>query len=203
MAGRCPYSRLVAERGSTGGDPAPDPEASAARLADRTGAGRHDVAVVLGSGWRPAADILAEAGGAGEVVDVSFADLGGFPPADVAGHEPTARSIRLGSRRVLVYLGRVHAYSGHSLAQVVHSVRTAHAAGAGTVILTNAAGGLRSDMYVGQPVLVADHLNLTGRSPLVGPLFTDLTDAYSPRLRSLARTIEPSLTEGVYAALPG
>ena len=179
----------------------PDAAASAARLAELTGAERHDVAVVLGSGWRPAADVLARA--ADEVTEVTFAQLGGFPPTNVPGHSPTARSIRLGDRRLLVYLGRIHAYEGHPLSQVVHAVRTACAAGAGTIVLTNAAGGLRADMYVGQPVLVSDHLNLTGRSPLVGPVFTDLTDAYSPRLRALARTVEPSLAEGVYAALPG
>ncbi|WP_041254908.1 purine-nucleoside phosphorylase [Frankia sp. EAN1pec] len=180
---------------------AADAAASAACLAERTGADRHDVAIVLGSGWRPAADVLAGLGT--DVVDVDFADLGGFPATDVPGHAPTARSILLGGRRLLVFLGRVHAYEGHDLSRVVHTVRTAHAAGAGTVVLTNAAGGLRSDLHVGQPVLVADHLNLTGRSPLVGPLFTDLTDAYSPRLRALARTVEPSLVEGIYAALPG
>lgn len=192
------YSRLVADSGIIS---APDAAVSAACLAERTGADRHDVAIVLGSGWRPAADVLAGLGTG--IVDVDFADLGGFPATDVPGHAPTARSILLGGRRLLVFLGRVHAYEGHDLSRVVHTVRTAHAAGAGTVVLTNAAGGLRSDLHVGQPVLVADHLNLTGRSPLVGPLFTDLTDAYSPRLRALARTVEPSLVEGIYAALPG
>ena len=82
-------------------------------------------------------------------------------------------------------------------------MRTACAAGAGVVILTNAAGGLRPDYRVGQPVLISDHLNLTARSPLVGAQFVDLVDAYSPRLRDLARTIEPDLAEGVYAAVPG
>ena len=70
-------------------------------------------------------------------------------------------------------------------------------------MLTNAAGGLRDDFTVGQPVLISDHLNLTARSPLVGAQFVDLVDAYSPRLRALAREIDPSLAEGVYAGLPG
>jgi purine-nucleoside phosphorylase len=78
-------------------------------------------------------------------------------------------------------------------------------------VLTNAAGGIRAGYQVGQPVLIRDHLNLTGRSPLTGPppppgyppRFTDLTGAYSPRLRALARAADPSLAEGVYAALPG
>jgi purine-nucleoside phosphorylase len=82
-------------------------------------------------------------------------------------------------------------------------VRTACAAGVRTVVLTNAAGGLREDFSVGQPVLISDHLNLTARSPLVGAEFVDLVDAYSPRLRALAREIDPSLADGVYAGLPG
>jgi purine-nucleoside phosphorylase len=104
---------------------------------------------------------------------------------------------------VLVFVGRIHAYEGHELSHVVHPVRAACAAGVRTVVLTNAAGGLRDDYTVGQPVLISDHLNLTARSPLVGAQFVDLTDAYSPRLRALAREIDPSLAEGVYAGLPG
>jgi purine-nucleoside phosphorylase len=131
----------------------------------------------------------------------------------VAGHSGTIRSIRSGGgRRVLAFLGRVHAYEGHSLSTVVHGVRTAVRAGCTTVVMTNAAGGLREGMRVGQPVLIADHLNLTGRSPLSGPAppadlgllrFADLTEAYSPRLRALAREVDPNLEEGVYAGLPG
>jgi purine-nucleoside phosphorylase len=104
---------------------------------------------------------------------------------------------------VLVFVGRVHAYEGHDLRNVVHPVRTACAAGVRTVVLTNAAGSLRSDFVVGQPVLISDHLNLTARSPLVGAQFVDLVDAYSPRLRALAREVDPTLAEGVYACLPG
>jgi purine-nucleoside phosphorylase len=82
-------------------------------------------------------------------------------------------------------------------------VRTAAAAGCRTVVLTNAAGCLRDGVSVGQPVLISDHLNLTATSPLVGAQFVDLTDLYSPRLRALAREIDPTLVEGVYAGLPG
>jgi purine-nucleoside phosphorylase len=85
----------------------------------------------------------------------------------------------------------------------VHGIRTAAAAGVKTVVLTNAAGGLAPDHRVGQAVIISDHLNLTARSPLVGANFVDLTDLYSQRLRSLARELDPTLTEGVYAALPG
>jgi purine-nucleoside phosphorylase len=104
---------------------------------------------------------------------------------------------------VLVLLGRIHAYEGHELADVVHPVRAACAAGVRAVVLTNAAGGLRDDFAVGQPVLISDHLNLTGGSPLVGAQFVDMVDAYSLRLRTMAREIDPTLAEGVYAGLSG
>jgi purine-nucleoside phosphorylase len=190
---------------------APDPFERASRaasaLATLTGVGAHDVAVVLGSGWRPAADRIGSV-----VVEVSVTDLPGFPPSTVVGHAGTVRSVATpGGRRVLVFLGRVHGYEGHTPAVVVHAVRTACLAGCSIVVLTNAAGGIRPGLQVGQPVLVADHLNLTGRSPLEGPApaevypprFVDLSDAYSSRLRELARSVVPSLAEGVYAALPG
>jgi purine-nucleoside phosphorylase len=85
----------------------------------------------------------------------------------------------------------------------VHGVRVAAAAGCRTIILTNACGGLRADLAVGDPVLIRDHLNLTWRTPLVGPRFVDLTDLYSARLRALVHAIDPSIAEGVYAMFPG
>jgi purine-nucleoside phosphorylase len=187
-------------------DPYQAAQASAARLAELTGQPRHDVAVVLGSGWAPAADALGSAD-----AEVPLAELGGFPPPTVGGHSPAVRSLRAGPVRALVFLGRVHLYEGHPVATVVHGVRTALAAGCQVVVLTNAAGGINPGYQVGQPVLVADHLNLTGRSPLAGPpppagygpRFTDLTDLYSQRLRALARAADRGLAEGVYAALPG
>jgi purine-nucleoside phosphorylase len=187
-------------------DPFARAEAAAARLAEATGVERHDIAVVLGSGWLPAAERMGEV-----VAEVAAGDLGGFPAATVAGHAGRVRSIRgPGGRRVLAFLGRVHGYEGHPPAVVVHGVRTAAAAGCGTVALTNAAGGIREGLAVGQPVLIADHLNLTGASPVAGPLpaeaparFVDLTETYAPRLRALARAVDPDLAEGVYAGLGG
>lgn len=173
-------------------------EAAAAAIAERTGLARHDVAVVLGSGWRPAADVIGEA-----VAEVPMGELPGFAAPGVVGHGGTVRSVAAGDQRVLVMLGRTHLYEGKGVARVVHGVRTAAAAGCRVVVLTNAAGGLRDGMRVGQPVLISDHLNLTAMSPLVGAQFVDLTDLYSPRLRALARQIDPSLEEGVYAGLPG
>jgi purine-nucleoside phosphorylase len=173
-------------------------ERAAAALGVRTGVPRHDVAVVLGSGWRPAADAF----GPGEP-EFPMSELPGFVPPTAIGHRGTVRSVRLGSRRVLVLLGRTHLYEGHGEAAVAHATRTAAAAGCSLLVLTNAAGGIREGYTVGQPVLVADHLNLTARSPLVGADFVDLTELYSPRLRALAAKIDPTLVEGVYAGLPG
>jgi purine-nucleoside phosphorylase len=171
---------------------------AAAALARATRVLHHDVALVLGSGWLPAAEALGR-----PTADISVTDLPGFTAPVAAGHSGRVRSVPVGGKRVLVLLGRTHYYEGKGVAPVVHGVRTAVAAGARTVILTNAAGGLREDYSVGQPVLISDHLNLTATSPIVGPTFVDLTDLYSPRLRELARQIDPSLKEGVYAQLPG
>nr|WP_243659084.1 purine-nucleoside phosphorylase [Tamaricihabitans halophyticus] len=171
---------------------------AAAVIAERTGVPSHDLAVVLGSGWRPAADELGTPD-----TEIPVGELPGFIAPTVAGHGGTVRSLTVAGNRVLVLLGRTHYYERHGVAPVVHGVRTAAAAGCRTVLLTNAAGGLREGMTVGQPVLISDHLNLTATSPLVGARFTDLTDLYSARLRAIATEIEPGLTEGVYAGLPG
>jgi purine-nucleoside phosphorylase len=184
---------------------------SAARLAQLTGQGAHDVAVVLGSGWAPAADALTAGQPGADAVEVPLAELGHFAPPTVAGHSAVARSAGVGGLRVLVFLGRTHLYEGHPVTTVVHGVRTAVAAGCRVIVLTNAAGGIREGLGVGQPVLISDHLNLTGCSPLAGApppeayasRFADLTNLYSERLRALARAADPDLAEGVYAALPG
>ncbi|MBP2365954.1 purine-nucleoside phosphorylase [Pseudonocardia parietis] len=173
-------------------------EDSAAELARRTGAGTHDVALVLGSGWRPAADVLGPAD-----AEIPMSELPGFVPPSAVGHGGTVRSLSIDGKRVLVLLGRVHLYEGHGVEPVVHGVRAAAAAGVRTIVLTNAAGGITEGLSIGQPVLISDHLNLLARSPLEGANFVDLTDAYSPRLRALARELDPSLVEGVYAGLPG
>jgi purine-nucleoside phosphorylase len=193
-----------------GRDPYAEAAKSAARLAELTGQDRHDVAVVLGSGWAPAAAATGRALGAA-MVEISVTDLGGFAQPTVPGHVGTVQSLVTPDLRVLMFLGRTHLYEGGPVSATVHGVRTAIAAGCQVVVLTNASGGIRGGYYVGQPVIVRDHLNLTGRSPLSGPepppgyppRFVDLTDAYSPRLRRLAREADPALGEGVYAGLPG
>jgi purine-nucleoside phosphorylase len=179
-------------------DPLAVADEAAAEIRRRTGADAFDVAVVLGSGWAPAAAELGEPSAV-----VAMADLPGFTPPTAAGHGGQAQVLAVGGKRVLVLLGRIHAYEGHDLRHVVHPVRTACATGVTTVVLTNAAGGVREDLSVGQPVLISDHLNLTARSPLLGAEFVDLVDAYSSRLRDLARAVDPTLAEGVYAGLPG
>ncbi|WP_420120734.1 purine-nucleoside phosphorylase [Nakamurella sp.] len=171
---------------------------AAAAIAGATGVDGHDVALVMGSGWLPAAERLGAA-----AVELDVAELPGFAPPSVEGHSGRVRSVTVGDKRALVFLGRTHLYEGRGVGAVAHAVRTAAAAGARLIVLTNAAGGIREGMKPGDPVLISDHLNLTATSPLAGATFVDLTDLYSPRLRQLARQIDPSLTEGVYAQLPG
>lgn len=171
---------------------------AATAIAEQTGVGAHDIALVLGSGWRSAADVIGQPD-----AELDLGTLPGFAKPAAEGHGGTARSVAVGDKRALILLGRSHIYEGLGVDAVVHGVRTAAAAGAKAVLLTNAAGGLREGFQVGQPVLISDHLNLTARSPLVGATFVDLTDLYSPRLRRIATEIDPTLAEGVYAGLYG
>ncbi len=171
---------------------------AAAEIRRRTGIDKHDVAIVLGSGWVPAIKSLGDT-----VAEIVVTDVPGFLPPTVEGHAGRIRSIDVDGVAVLAFLGRTHLYENRGVEAVVHGVRVAAASGCRTVVLTNACGGLRPAMAVGDPVLISDHLNLTWRSPLVGARFVDLTDLYSPRLRALVRDIDPSITEGVYAMFPG
>ncbi|GAA2338856.1 purine-nucleoside phosphorylase [Saccharopolyspora halophila] len=183
---------------TTNSDPTTAASTAAAKLTGITGIERHDMAVVLGSGWQPAADRIGEPDH-----EFPMSDLPGFARPGAVGHSGKIRSVQVGDKRVLIMLGRTHLYEGHGIDPVAHGVRTAAAAGCGTIVLTNAAGGLREGMQVGQPVLISDHINMTAKSPLVGADFVDMTHLYSPRLRELARTIDDSLQEGVYAGMPG
>jgi purine-nucleoside phosphorylase len=184
--------------------------AAAETLAQATGAPTHDIAVVLGSGWATGAAAL------GDPDTVLAATDLGLPAPSVPGHAGEVRSVARAGSRVLLFAGRVHPYEGHDLDAVVHPVRTAAAAGCRTVVLTNAAGGIDPTYRVGQVVAIADHLNLTGRSPLGGPLppapwagrFVDLTDLYGAATRravadAAAAGLGIVLAEGVYAGLPG
>jgi purine-nucleoside phosphorylase len=181
---------------------APDPmdlaRQAADRLAELTDGARHDAALVLGSGLLPALDAFGD-----NVVDVPVTDLPGFLPPTVAGHAGRIRSMQVGTKRVLVFLGRTHLYEDRGVEAVVHGVRLAAAAGCPVTILTNASGGLNPTFAVGQAVLIRDHLNLTGQSPLRGARFVDLTDLYSARLRALVHEVDPNVPEGVYAQFRG
>ncbi len=171
---------------------------AAAELAALTGVERHDIALVLGSGWLPAVDALGAAQS-----ELNATDLPGFHPAAVSGHSGKIRSIRFADRNVLVFLSRTHFYEGKGVAAVVHPVRTAAAAGCRAIVLTNGCGGLKQGWQPGQPVLISDHINLTATSPIVGANFVDLTDLYSSRLRAMCKELDPSLDEGVYVQFPG
>jgi purine-nucleoside phosphorylase len=186
-------------------DPYADATAAAVRLAEITGVPRHDVALVLGSGWLPAADMLAESG---ELVsEFERAELPGFSGAAVAGHSGKIRSIKIagpeGDLHVLAFLARTHYYEGKGVDAVVHPIRTAAAAGATKIVITNGCGGLNPAWSPGTPVLIKDHINLTGRSPIHGANFVDLTDLYSSRMRAIATDLDPTLDQGVYVQFPG
>ncbi len=176
---------------------------------------RHDAAVVLGTGLAGAAESLGAPG-----TRLAFAQLAGFPKGVAVGQRPEVWSVEIAGKHVLVMRGRPHLYEGHRPAEVVVPVRAAILAGCRTLVLTNASGAIRGGLSPGQLVLISDHLNLTGVSPLTGlevsdepehtdeagtagGPFVDLVGAWSERLRALARAIDPSLEQGVYAQLPG
>jgi purine-nucleoside phosphorylase len=178
---------------------------SAQELARRIGEQHHDVLVVLGSGLSGVAELLGA-----EDDYVPLDTLPFFPHYTAAGHRAHGWSVALGDHRLLVLGGRSHLYEGIEPAEAVHPLRTGIATGCTTVILTAAVGGIRDDLTTGTVVVVEDHLNLSGHSPLSGPVFVDMVDAYSPSLRALAlATPDPAATAvladkpGVYAQLRG
>lgn len=188
-------------------DPSTDPfdvaRAAAEHIAEATGVPGHDIALVLGSGWGGAAELLGEV-----VAEIPTEEIPGFSKPAVAGHVATTRSIRVeradgSTRQVLVLGSRTHLYEGRGVRRVAHGVRTAAATGCQTVVLTNGCGGLHVSWRPGQVVLIKDHISFTATSPLEGPTFVDLTDLYTPRLRDLARQVDPTLPEGVYAQFCG
>ena len=166
------------------------------------------VGLVLGSGLGSLADDL------GEPVSIPFEDLPGWPVATAPGHEGRLLLGRLGGVPVAALQGRFHLYEGNDAGLVVQPVLLFRKLGAGVVILTNAAGGVNPAYGPGTLMVIADHLNLTGRTPLLGanadelgPRFPDLTDVWSPRLRerlhAAAEAEGVPLEEGIYAGLLG
>ena len=168
-------------------------------LNDAAGIDRHDIALVLGSGWGGAADLLGET-----IADTAAQDVPGFHAPAVPGHGGRLRTVRLpGGAHALVLGSRRHFYEGRDAQATAHGVRVAAAAGCTTLVLTNGCGGLNPDYAPGSVVLINDHINLTGATPLTGANFVDLTDLYSSRLRGIAREIDPQLHEGVYVQFSG
>ncbi len=167
-----------------------------------------EVAVVLGSGLGAFAGRLTDA------LHVPYAEIPHWPSSAVVGHAGVLVSGTLGAKRVIALSGRVHVYEGHPLDDVTFAMRVVGALGVPHVILTNAAGGINSSFATGALMVIDDHINLTGRNPLVGPhdprlgaRFPDMTEVYSRRLRALAHdtalTRGIPLEHGVYVAVLG
>lgn len=177
-------------------------EAAAEALVQRFGAAP-EVGIVLGSGLSELASHVREEGAA------SYADLPGFLPSAVPGHAGRSSVGTWAGRRVVLLQGRVHGYEGHSAREVTTGVRALALWGVPVVILTNAAGGIADACTPGVLMIISDHLNLTGTSPLVGPgadeRFVDMRDAYDPALRAALRAVPgfEATPEGVYAGLLG
>lgn len=183
-------------------------QAAAAAVRARAG-GPPDVAVVLGSGLGDFAARLHDA------VSIPYAELPYWPRSGVVGHDGRLVIGTLGGRRVAALSGRVHFYEGHDLRTVTFAVRAIGLLGVKILILTNAAGGIKSaDLTPGTLMVIDDHLNLLGSNPLVGPnddrfgpRFPDMTEAYSKRLRALADDVASvqglRIGHGVYVAVHG
>jgi len=182
--------------------------AAAAVIAARTERERHDAAVVLGSGLSEYARTLPNA------IELKYEGIPGFPMPKVAGHSASLFSVGVGDRAVLLFAGRVHAYEGWDMSDVVFGVRTAVATGASRVLLTNAAGGINEEYQPGDLVMITDHLNLAAKSPLtganddrLGPRFPDMSEVYSKDMRRHLRTVFDRMGiathEGVYAWFGG
>jgi purine-nucleoside phosphorylase len=167
-------------------------------IAEVTGRAGYRAAIVLGSGLGPVASRLTGTD------PIPYSSIPGWTLPRVAGHEGALYAGEIEGVSALVLAGRVHLYEGHAPAAVAHAVHQAVDAGCEVVVLTNASGGIDPSLSVGEPVLISDHLNLTGSNPLVGAAaFLDMTEVYDARLRELARTVDPELREGVYAGVLG
>jgi len=169
---------------------------------------RPQIAVVLGSGLGAFAEQVEQA------VAIPFAEIPHFPHSTVPGHSGRLLVGTIAGVPVAVMQGRVHAYEGYSPEEVTFPVRVMGRMGVRTLVLTNAAGGINPALRQGQLVLIADHINLSGRNPVAGPnderfgpRFFDMSEAYPARLRKLAheaaRAQDYRLDEGVYLSVPG
>jgi len=180
-------------------DPYAVAKVAGAAIVERFGISQLDIAFVLGSGWSAAADDLGRPMGSCELTE-----LPGFAPPTVIGHGGMLRIVSTATSKIAAILtGRTHLYEGYGVDQVVHGVRSAVAAGATIIVLTNGCGGLNPEWSPGSAVLIRDYVNLTGTSPLMGARFIDMSYPYSKRLRDLARSVDPDLPEGVYVQFRG
>ena len=187
-------------------EPAARVEAAARSIAERIGA-VPDIAIVLGSGLGQLAGRLERAR------RIPYAEIAGFPRTTVVGHQGELVVGTLGGKPLLVQSGRFHLYEGHGAETVALPVRVMAALGIRTLILTNAAGGIRRTFSRGALMMIADHVNLTFRNPLIGPLlpgeerFPDMSEPYDGALRALAREVARerriALEEGIYVQLLG
>ncbi|GAC1425760.1 MAG: purine-nucleoside phosphorylase [Candidatus Velthaea sp.] len=171
--------------------------------------GSIDCAIVLGSGF---GGVMRERM---DTHPVAYKKIAGMPEPTVAGHAGEALIGELHGRNVIAFSGRFHLYEGRTPLEVVYPILVAAAAGARTIVLTNAAGAVNTDFHAGDVMLLRDQINLTGTSALTGlslppgikERFTDMVDAYAPHLRELARHIateyEIVMQDGVYAGLVG
>jgi purine-nucleoside phosphorylase len=182
-------------------------EAAAATIRERLGGRRPTIAIVLGSGLGFLAERFTDA------VSIPYSGIPGFPDTTVVGHGGALVCGQFAGKEVLAQSGRFHLYEGHSTTTVTLPVRTFAALGIQTLVLTNAAGGIRRTFSSGRVMLIADHINLTFRNPLFGPVlageerFPDMSEPYDPELRRLAREAaleqKLGLEEGVYVQLLG
>jgi purine-nucleoside phosphorylase len=176
-------------------------------IRSRIGDEAPDVGIILGSGLGRLADRITDR------AVIPYHDVPGFPPPTVVGHSGAVVAGRLGGRRVVALSGRFHMYEGHGAELAGFPVRVLHELGARTLVVTNAAGGIRRTFRPGDIMLIRDHINLTFRNPLIGQVeageerFPDMSDPYDPGLQRLAREVAKSqgtpLAEGVYCALLG
>jgi purine-nucleoside phosphorylase len=184
-----------------------DIEAAAAAIRERWGKRRPKVAIVLGSGLGYLAERIEDP------VRIPYRQIPGFPEPTIVGHGGEVVIGHFAGKEVLAQSGRFHLYEGHSPSTAALPVRVVGALGIETLLLTNAAGGIRRTFSSGTVMLIADHINLTFRNPLIGPVlsgeerFPDMSDPYDRSFRELARAVAVerriALQEGVYAQLLG
>lgn len=168
-------------------------------ITEKTKIAKYDIAIIVGSGW---GDVTKNLGSSTHHLESYL--VPGFNKPTVEGHKGNISCvITANNKRILVISARCHFYEQKDAQKVAHGVRTAAALGVETIILTNGCGSVNPNFIPGTPVLISDHINLTGTSPIVGANFVDLTDLYSPRIRNIVKQLVPNIAEGVYVQLAG